>query len=157
MAPYKPALTLDSINPTVLDVQYAVRGEVAVKADQYMTKLEKEGKDANLPFDKVVTANIGNPQQSGLDQKPITYWRQVISLLEWPDLFLKHADVIKQIYPKDVIERARTLHREVGSMGAYSHSKGIPAIRQRVAKRLEGECRVLWRFQSPKFSSWHCK
>jgi uncharacterized membrane protein YdbT with pleckstrin-like domain len=30
-----------------------------------------------LGFDKVVTANIGNPQQKGLDQRPITFWRQV--------------------------------------------------------------------------------
>jgi alanine transaminase len=133
------ALSADNINPAVLEVQYAVRGELALKADQYMQTLSAgEGKD--LPFEKVVTANIGNPQQKGLDQQPITYWRQVISLLEYPDLMQGELlEVAKKIYPSDVLERARGLWEEIGSVGAYSHSKGVLAIRKRVAKFLEGE------------------
>lgn len=146
----QPALTLDSINPAVLDVQYAVRGELALRAEDYMQKLasaegssssSSSGKAANLPFDKVVTANIGNPQQKGLDQVPITYWRQVISLLEYPNLMEEHLEVAKQIYPEDVIARAKSLRSEIGSTGAYTHSKGVLAIRQRVAKFIEGESR----------------
>lgn len=137
-----PALTLSSINPAVLNVHYAVRGELALKADQYVQHLNSNPQDPNLPFDKVVTANIGNPQQKGLDQVPITYWRQVISLLEYPDLMNEHLEVAKQIYPEDVIARAKQLYEEIGSVGAYSHSKGVLAIRQRVAKFLEGECYV---------------
>ncbi|EKC98621.1 glutamate-pyruvate transaminase/Glutamate-alanine transaminase [Trichosporon asahii var. asahii CBS 8904] len=132
---HKKALTLESINPAVLDVQYAVRGELALKADKYMHQLE-DG-DKSLPFDKVVTANIGNPQQKGLNQRPITYWRQVISLLENPMLMEEHLDVIKTIYPADVIRRAQSLHKEIGSVGAYTHSKGVLQIRQRVAKFIE--------------------
>jgi alanine transaminase len=63
----------------VLEVEYAVRGAVPKKATEYSTKLSS-GKGGDLPFDKIVNANIGNPQQSGLDQKPITWWRQVRSL-----------------------------------------------------------------------------
>jgi hypothetical protein len=95
-------LTLDTIHKSILDVEYAVRGELAIKADKYTQMLKAKqgggkdqggmesrgneqgeegvkGKDEGekLPFDKVVTANIGNPQQRGLDQKPITFWRQV--------------------------------------------------------------------------------
>jgi len=145
-----PVLTRDTINPTVLDVEYAVRGELALKADKYSQQLASplaggssggESPTDKLPFDKVVTANIGNPQQKGLDQKPITYWRQVISLLEYPDLFKQHYDVAKQIYPEDVIERAKSLHEEIGSTGAYTHSKGVLGIRKRVAKFIEGESR----------------
>lgn len=138
MSPFKPALTLDTINPAVQAVHYAVRGELAIKADKYVQVLA-DMTHKPLPFEKVVTANIGNPQQQGLDQVPLTYWRQVISLLEYPDLMQKHEQLTKQIYPGDVIERARELHSEIGSVGAYTHSKGVLGIRKRVAKFIEGE------------------
>jgi alanine transaminase len=147
---HKPALTTSNINPAVLEVEYAVRGELALKADQYMQQLAS-GKEG-LPFDKVVTANIGNPQQKGLDQRPITFWRQVISLLEYPDLMVEHLEIAKKIYPSDVIERAKGLWEEIGSVGAYSHSKGVLAIRKRVAKFLEGEYCVVNAFTS--LSCW---
>jgi len=51
-------------------------------------------------------------------------------------------EVAKKIYPEDVLERAKGLWEEIGSVGAYSQSKGVLAIRKRVAKFLEGEfCR----------------
>lgn len=68
-------LTLDSLNPVVKNVEYAVRGELAIKAEEYRIKLKE--KDHGLPFDKVISSNIGNPQQKGLDQPPITFTRQV--------------------------------------------------------------------------------
>lgn len=138
----QPALTADNINPAVIKVEYAVRGELALKADKYMQTLAA-GEGSDLPFEKVVTANIGNPQQKGLDQQPITYWRQVISLLEYPDMMQGDLlEVAKKIYPEDVLERAKGLWEEIGSVGAYSQSKGVLAIRKRVAKFLEGEfCR----------------
>lgn len=68
-------LTLDSLNPALLKVEYAVRGELAIKAESLREKLKN--KDNNLPFDKVISSNIGNPQQKGLDQRPITFIRQV--------------------------------------------------------------------------------
>ncbi|KAJ3555584.1 hypothetical protein NP233_g12171 [Leucocoprinus birnbaumii] len=68
-------LTPESLNPNILNVQYAVRGELAIKAETLRDRL-KAG-DKNLPFEKVISSNIGNPQQKGLDQKPITFARQV--------------------------------------------------------------------------------
>jgi alanine transaminase len=68
-------LTLDSLNPALLKVEYAVRGELAIKAEKYRVQL-KDG-DTSLPFDRVISSNIGNPQQKGLDQPPITFTRQV--------------------------------------------------------------------------------
>ncbi|KAK4689616.1 alanine transaminase, partial [Tremellales sp. Uapishka_1] len=134
---HTPALTLDSINPAVIKTQYAVRGELSLKADKYQQELADPAKKDGLPFTQVVTANIGNPQQKGLDQIPITYWRQVISLLEYPDLFTKHLELAKQIYPEDAIARAQSLHEEIGSTGAYTHSKGVLGIRKRVAQFIE--------------------
>jgi hypothetical protein len=69
-------LTVDSLNPAILNVQYAVRGELAIKAEEYRVQL-KTNTAQNLPFNKVISTNIGNPQQTGLDQPPITFNRQV--------------------------------------------------------------------------------
>ncbi|KAL5343804.1 alanine aminotransferase [Aspergillus crustosus] len=127
-------LTLDNINSNVKAAQYAVRGELAVKAEEYRVRLSQG--DKSLPFDSVIFANIGNPQQ--LDQKPITFFRQVLSLLENP-LLLSKKDVLRTSfgYQDDVIERAEKLLAEVQSVGAYSHSQGVPLIRESVAKFIE--------------------
>ena len=71
--PMRP-LTLDSLNPQLLKVEYAVRGELAIKAEDLRNKLEM---GYTLPFKRVINSNIGNPQQKGLDQPPITFSRQV--------------------------------------------------------------------------------
>ncbi len=67
--------TVETINPSLLNVQYAVRGELAIKAEDYRNQLKDP--EHGLPFDKVINSNIGNPQQKGLDQPPITFTRQV--------------------------------------------------------------------------------
>lgn len=72
-------LTVDSLNPSITSVKYEVRGELALKAEAYRVQLiEQSGR--GLPFDKVISSNIGNPQQKGLDQPPITFTRQVCTL-----------------------------------------------------------------------------
>ena len=130
-------LTPDTINPHVVAAKYAVRGELAVKSEEYRAKLARG--DTDLPFDQVISANIGNPQQ--LDQKPITFFRQVLSLLENPQLLDKEDVLVNGLgYKTDVIERARWLLKHVGSVGAYSASNGVPAIKESIAKFLEREC-----------------
>lgn len=148
------SLSKDNINPHIVSAQYAVRGELAIKSEDYRSQLKSQSaksKDPptppeapnqkqSLPFDNVISANIGNPQQ--LDQKPITFFRQVLALLENPKL-LEHPDVLESTfgYPSDAIARAKHLLSEVGSVGAYSQSAGAPAIRQSVAdfiKRRDG-------------------
>ncbi|KAI9372895.1 pyridoxal phosphate-dependent transferase [Aspergillus egyptiacus] len=127
-------LTLDNINSNVRAAKYAVRGELAVKAEEYRVRLAQG--DKSLPFDSVIFANIGNPQQ--LDQKPITFFRQVLSLLENPSL-LENKEALRTSfgYQDDVITRAEKLLAEVQSVGAYSHSQGAPLIRDSVAKFIE--------------------
>jgi len=73
------SLTVESLNPSLLKVEYAVRGELAIKAEEYRNKLKEP--NHGLPFDRVISSNIGNPQQVGLDQPPITFARQVSSRL----------------------------------------------------------------------------
>lgn len=142
------SLNINNINPHVKEAKYAVRGELAIKSEEYRAQLKKKQSshqaggpptppdEHSLPFDSVISANIGNPQQ--LDQKPITFFRQVLSLLENPTL-LSNPSVLQSSfgYPSDVISRAEFLHQECHSVGAYSASQGVPAIRQSVAKFIE--------------------
>ena len=135
------SLNVNNINQNVRKAQYAVRGELATRAETYRAKLKKghpptPPDEDSLPFDQVISANIGNPQQ--LDQKPITFFRQVLSILENPAL-LDNEEALKSGfgYKQDVIDRARWLLSEVKSVGAYSQSQGVPGIRESVARYIE--------------------
>lgn len=134
----KPAdmkVSVDQINQCVVNAEYAVRGELALKSEAFRARLNKG--DKTLPFDQVINANIGNPQQ--LDQKPITFFRQVLSILENPRLLDNEEALVNSLgYKSDVIERAKFLLKSVGSVGAYSASTGVPAIKESVAKFIEG-------------------
>jgi alanine transaminase len=128
------SLNVNNINPHVKEAKYAVRGELAVRSEEYRAKLNKG--ETSLPFDKVISANIGNPQQ--LDQKPITFFRQVLSLVEYPPLLEKEDVLLGQLgYKSDVIERAKWLLKQVSSVGAYSASAGTPGIKESIARFLE--------------------
>ncbi|CAM0138256.1 alanine transaminase, variant 2 [Umbelopsis sp. WA50703] len=123
-------IRLDNMNAHIRNVEYAVRGELAIKAETLKKQLNS---NKSLPFETIVNCNIGNPQQ--LEQKPITFFRQVASLCDNPDLLLPEArHIVSQLYPRDAIERAELLLQHIGSVGAYSHSQGIPHIRENVAK-----------------------
>ncbi|EHK98950.1 PLP-dependent transferase [Glarea lozoyensis ATCC 20868] len=129
------SLNINNINPHVKEAKYAVRGELAVRSEEYRAALAN-GPTDKLPFDKVISANIGNPQQ--LDQKPITFFRQVLSLVEYPPLLEKEDVLLNQLgYKSDVIARAKWLLKTVGSVGAYSASAGAPGIKDSVAKFIE--------------------
>lgn len=111
-----------SMNQAIRKMQYAVRGQVVMRADE----LRSQGKD-------VLFTNIGNPQAVG--QQPITYYRQVMSLCDLPaEVGVDHPSV-HQMFPKDVVERARELRKAIGpsGTGAYSHSQGILQFRKDVA------------------------
>ncbi|KZT59265.1 PLP-dependent transferase [Calocera cornea HHB12733] len=120
------------LNPAVLQASYAVRGPLATKAEHYRAHIKAKGDNHDLPFKSIVTANIGNPQQAGLDQPPLTFFRQVAALTEYTPLL--DDPRAQDLFPADVRARARELLAEVGSTGAYSHSQGVPAIRQHVAE-----------------------
>ena len=111
------------ININLLRAEYAVRGPIVARAQQ----LEEEGK-------KVIYCNIGNPQ--ALKQKPLTYLRQILSLVEYPEL-LRNENAAK-MYPNDVLEKAKSImKRHPYGTGAYSQSAGIPFIRKAVAEFIQ--------------------
>ena len=129
-------MSLDNVNPFVKVTNYAVRGELSIQADELSVQLKAERH--RLPFTQIIPAHIGNPH--GLGQKPITFFRQVLSLLEHPAL-LQHEQILcgSLGYEFDALERARSLLSEIGSLGSYSPSRGVPAIRKSVARFIVGK------------------
>lgn len=112
-------LTNKHLSDKLLRAEYAVRGPIVQRAQE----LEAAGR-------KITYCNIGNPQ--ALNQKPLTYLRQILCLVEYPDL-LENPDVTRH-FPRDIIERAKSiLARHPHGTGAYSQSAGIPFIRKAVA------------------------
>ncbi len=116
-------LTLNDLNPNLLKAEYAVRGPIHIAAQV----LEKQG-------NKIIYCNIGDPQAMG--QKPLTYIRQILSLIEYPEL-LNHP-MIDKIFSKETIQRAKDIHHLLPhGTGAYTQSIGFPFIRQAVAEFIE--------------------
>jgi len=112
-------INIKNINARLIESQYAVRGKIVLRAQE----LEEKGK-------KIIYCNIGNPQ--ALKQKPMTYIRQVLSLLEYPELMNKPE--AEKIFPRDLIERAKyILEKNPTGTGAYTQSAGITFIRQAIA------------------------
>jgi aspartate/methionine/tyrosine aminotransferase len=124
-----------NVNQNILAMEYAVRGPIPQRA----AKLKDEGKD-------VIFCNIGNPQALG--QAPITYYRQVVSLLEEPakiererqlkGLFeenpyskLRESDFV----PEDILSLSEKILVQTGKgLGAYTESKGYRFVREAIAK-----------------------
>ena len=113
-------VNLKDVNTKLLKAHYAVRGKIVIRANQ----LEGQGK-------KIIYCNIGNPQ--ALKQKPITFVRQVLSLLEYPALLAKPETA--KLFPADAIKRAGMIlaHNPSGT-GAYTQSAGLPFIRKAIAE-----------------------
>lgn len=112
-------ITIDKINTNLINAQYAVRGKIVIRAQE----LEEQGK-------KIIYCNIGNPQ--ALKQKPLSYLRQMLCLLEYPVL-MNDKEAMKH-FPKDIVSRAESfLKKYPPGTGAYSQSAGIPFIKQAVA------------------------
>jgi alanine transaminase len=104
-------------------MQYAVRGEVVIKAD----KLAASGR-------KITYTNVGNPHAVG--QPPITFYRQVLALCDLPaENGVDHPNA-GQLFPVDVLERAREMRAIVGpsGTGAYTNSQGLAGVRKHVAE-----------------------
>ena len=93
-------------------------------------ELQSQGKE-------ILYTNIGNPQAVG--QSPITYYRQVMALCDLPAADGVDHPNVDQMFPPDVIARAREMREVIGpaGTGAYSGSQGILQFRRDVAKFIE--------------------
>ncbi|GAB1299518.1 Alanine aminotransferase 1 [Apodemus speciosus] len=121
-------LTLDTMNPCVRRVEYAVRGPIVQRALELEQELRQGVKK---PFTEVIRANIGDAHAMG--QRPITFFRQVLALCVYPNL-LGSPD-----FPEDAKKRAERILQACGghSLGAYSISSGIQPFREDVAQYIE--------------------
>ncbi|KAA1122776.1 hypothetical protein PGTUg99_008566 [Puccinia graminis f. sp. tritici] len=139
-------ISVSDLNPAIIQAQYAVRGRIALRAEQLRATLQADPDAKNqLGFDSIINCNIGNPQQLG--QKPITFYRQVACLTEYPELM--DAPEASKLFPKDVVDRARSLLDSIGSVGAYSHSMGVPIIRQHIAQFIQSQLSNFFFERSP--------
>lgn len=124
-----PQMTLASINQNLVNAEYAVRGEIVIRAGELDQQL-KQPDGGGLPFDEIVYCNIGNPQQ--LAQKPVTFFREVLALCTHPSL-LDHPEC-ETLFTPEACARARVYLEHIpGGTGAYSHSMGVSYFRQEIA------------------------
>ncbi|RKX29515.1 MAG: aminotransferase class I/II [Verrucomicrobia bacterium] len=113
------------VNSRVLEMEYAVRGPIPHRA----VEMAAQGR-------RIIPCNIGNPQALG--QQPISFYRQVLSLLEDPGAITRErkfrGDGIADALPEDVIDIAAAMldGSRTGS-GAYTESAGFKFIREAVA------------------------
>ena len=121
-------LTIETLNPCIKEMEYAVRGPIVARAGAIETDLKQGAKKSFL---RVVKANIGDCHATG--QKPMTFIRQVLALVTYPDL-MKNAE-----FPDDAKQRARRILDACrgGSIGSYTESPGLLAIRQDIAKYIQ--------------------
>ncbi len=113
----------NTYNRNLIDLEYAVRGPLAKRAEE----LAQQGRD-------IIPCNLGNPQAIG--QKPITFYRQVLSLMEYPDSIAterSRGDFIS----KDVLDYAEEFLSCGKGLGAYTDSKGPFFIREAIARFID--------------------
>jgi len=124
------------VNQNILDMEYAVRGPIPMRA----AELENQGM-------KIIPCHIGNPQALG--QSPLAYNRQVLSLVEDPTKIAREralknmfeetpvSDVKETDFvPDDVLAISESILRNMkaGGTGAYTESKGERFIREAIAE-----------------------
>jgi alanine transaminase len=126
-------VSLDTLNPKVLNCEYAVRGEIVTLAQRLQQELQ--AKPGSKPFDEILYCNIGNPHSLG--QQPITFFREVLALTDYPALLDKTQT--QGLFSADAIERAQQILQQIPgrATGAYSHSQGVKGLRDTIAAGIE--------------------
>ncbi|MBC8503914.1 MAG: aminotransferase class I/II-fold pyridoxal phosphate-dependent enzyme [Anaerolineales bacterium] len=119
-------------------MEYAVRGPIPQRA----AELQREGKP-------IIFCNIGNPQALG--QPSMTYYRQVLSLVEDPSKIQRERQ-LKQLFEEspvselkdddfisdDVLDLSEQITRMTkNGTGAYTESKGFDFIREAIAEFID--------------------
>ncbi len=126
------------VNQDIIEMEYAVRGPIPQRA----MELKAQGKP-------VILCNIGNPQALG--QRPVTFYRQVLSLIEEPSRIERERRLNKLFKgagisgpdQKDLISDYvldfcdDMISKMPTGMGAYTESKGPMFIREAVARYID--------------------
>jgi len=119
------------VNPKLVSMEYAVRGSIAKRA----AELKRLGRT-------IIPCNIGNPQALG--QPPLTFYRQVLSLLEYPELLKDKTNQISHVFSDTAFDYGHTIMEKMETgLGAYSDSKGHEFIREAIAEFIDKRDDVL--------------
>ena len=97
---FSSRITIDNINQKIRTADYAVRGEVVIRAIEIDAEMKKGKK---FPFESLLYCNVGNPQ--AIQQKPITFLREVLCITSWPEVAEKHPEM----FHPDALQRAKEL------------------------------------------------
>ena len=132
------------LNKNIIEMEYAVRGPIPRRA----AELKEQGV-------KTIPCNIGNPQALG--QQPITFYRQVMSLIEEParinrerrlNSHLQSATIkldgmkTTDILPDYTLNLAEKILKNMETgMGAYTESAGPGFIRKAIADFIDNRDR----------------
>jgi len=113
------------VNPVLISMEYAVRGSIAKRA----AELKRLGRS-------IIPCNIGNPQAFG--QPPLSFYRQVLSLIEYPEIFNSKTHKTPPIFSDTALDYGRTIIEklEIGT-GGYSDSNGHEFIREAIAEFID--------------------
>uniref|UniRef100_A0A2I3S9M3 Alanine aminotransferase 1 n=1 Tax=Pan troglodytes TaxID=9598 RepID=A0A2I3S9M3_PANTR len=108
-------LTLESMNPQVKAVEYAVRGPIVLKAGEIELELQRLS-SSQWPL-------------GGAGSSACVLFPQVMALCTYPNLLDSPS------FPEDAKKRARRILQACGgnSLGSYSASQGVNCIREDVA------------------------
>ncbi|KAL6846187.1 hypothetical protein ACP4OV_023635 [Aristida adscensionis] len=125
-----PSITAENINPKVRIFNYEPCGEIAKEAEKRLQQEIKENPDSH-PFQEIISCNLGNPQALG--QRPITFFREVLSLCDNPSL-LKRKET-STLFSSCAIKRAQKIIESMPTKGSggYTNSRGIRSLREAVA------------------------
>ncbi|XWS19996.1 hypothetical protein CRYUN_Cryun31cG0063700 [Craigia yunnanensis] len=128
-----PPVNVNTINPKVLECEYAVHGEIVTLAQKLQQEIQ--AKPEAHPFEEILYCNIGNPQSLG--QLPITFFREVLALCDHPSILDKSET--QGLFSADSIDRAWQILDQIPgrATGAYSHSQGIKGLRDTIAAGIE--------------------
>ena len=145
-------LTVSTVNPLVRTAEYAVRGELVLRAMAHEEALRSTS--ADLPFEKLVYCNIGNPQS--LQQAPVSFARQVLAMCDCPDL------LDAGIFPADAVARARAYLAAVPSVLAVSRvplsvrqvQVGGEALTQAAVKNVHASASIFNYYGPTEASVW---
>ena len=123
-------MTVNDLDQHLVNMKYAVRGAVVAKAAEMQRRLDAGEK---LGFEKIIPCNIGNPH--AVQQKPITFYRQVAACCAYPALCEDGVSVM----PEDVKRRALEYLDCTGGngIGAYTGSTGLKLVREQIAAFIE--------------------
>ena len=127
--------TVSSLNPLAVSAQYAVRGELVLRAMEMVKENNSER--------PIIFCNIGNPQDLG--QVPLSFPRAVLALCNVLPVVDKLGGknengevLLKELFAEDAIQRAKHYLKHIhGGTGAYSTSHGVTIVRKEVADWLQ--------------------